>query len=115
VSIGPILALPGVRDTLRRRRRPTLAISPLVGGRAVRGPLQRMLRGLGLPPNVRTIARLYQGLIHGLVVDRRDAAGAPGVQALGIRPVVTDTLMSTPARARRLAACVLRTVHAPAP
>lgn len=108
VSIGPMLAIPALRTALRRRTGRTIAISPLVGGRAVRGPLHRMLRGLGLPATVLTIARLYRGLIDVLVLDRADAALAPRVQALGIRPVVTDTVMATPARARRLAATVLR-------
>jgi LPPG:FO 2-phospho-L-lactate transferase len=108
VSIGPMLAIPALRAGLRRRRGRTVAISPLVGGRAVRGPLHRMLRGLGLTPGSSTIARLYRDLIDVLVIDRADARAASAVAALGIRPVITDTVMSTPAHARRLAAGVLR-------
>lgn len=115
VSIGPMLAIPALRAALRARRGRTAAISPLVGGRAVRGPLHRMLRGLGLPPSVPTIARLYRGLIDVLVIDRSDAAAASAVQALGIRPVVTDTVMATPGHARRLAATVLRALDGAAP
>jgi len=115
VSIGPMLAIPALRAALRRRRGRTVAISPLVGGRAVRGPLHRMLRGLGLPASVPTVARLYRGLIDTLVIDRADATAAPTVQALGIRPIITDTVMATPAHARRLAATVLRALDGPAP
>jgi LPPG:FO 2-phospho-L-lactate transferase len=114
VSIGPILAIPGVRQALRRRRGPTVAISPLVGGRAVRGPLHRMLRGLGLAPHPRTVARLYRGLIDTFVVDHRDAAAARVLEAEGLRVVVTETIMSTPGRSRRLAATILHALERPA-
>jgi LPPG:FO 2-phospho-L-lactate transferase len=108
VSIGPILAVPAIRHALARRRTPAAAISPLVGGRAVRGPLCRMLRGLGLEVSPGAVARLYRGLIDVFVLHSVDRAWAPRVAALGMRPVVTDTLMHTPARAARLAAAVLR-------
>lgn len=108
VSIGPMLAIPALRAALRARRVPAAAISPLVGRRAVRGPLHRMLQGLGMPPTVATIARLYRGLVDVLVIDRADVADAPQVAACGITPLVTDTVMATPARARRLAVTVLR-------
>jgi LPPG:FO 2-phospho-L-lactate transferase len=113
VSIGPMLAMPAFRHALARRTRPTVAISPLVGGHAVRGPLRRMLRGLGHAPRAETIARLYRGIIDVLVIDRRDAPAAPAVRALGIRPLVTDTVMSTPARARNLARVVLGALDGP--
>jgi LPPG:FO 2-phospho-L-lactate transferase len=96
VSIGPMLAVPAIRRTLARRRAPAAVVSPLVGGRAVRGPLDRMLRGLGLEVSPRGIARLYRGLVDVFVLDRRDAAHADAVAALGMRPVVTETIMRTP-------------------
>jgi LPPG:FO 2-phospho-L-lactate transferase len=108
VSIGPILAVPGIRRALARRRAPAAAISPLVGGRPLRGPLHRMLRGLGLELSPRGVARLYRGLIDVFVLDRADARWAPALEALGMRTVVTDTIMHTPAHAARLAAVVLR-------
>jgi LPPG:FO 2-phospho-L-lactate transferase len=83
-------------------------VSPLVGGRAVHGPLVRILRGLGLEVSPRGIARLYRGLVDVFVLDRRDAAYARDVAALGMRPVVAETLMRTPAHAARLAGVVLR-------
>ena len=108
VSIGPMLALPGVRKALARRRGTAVAVSPLVGGRAVRGPLPRMLRGLGIEVSPRGIARLYQGLVDVFVLDRIDRGWASRVEALGLRTLVTDTVMRTPAAASRLAARVLR-------
>src|SRR5439155_1002463 len=74
VSIGPILAVPGIRRALARRQAPAAAVSPLVGGRAVRGPLHRMLRGLGLEASPTGIARLYQGLVDLPVLDPADRA-----------------------------------------
>jgi LPPG:FO 2-phospho-L-lactate transferase len=111
VSVGPILALPAIRRALARRRAPAAAVSPLVGGRAVRGPLVRMLRGLGLEASVPGVARLYRGLVDVFVLDRRDAPAAAAVAALGMRPVVTDTLMRTPGHAARLAGVVLRALE----
>jgi LPPG:FO 2-phospho-L-lactate transferase len=114
VSIGPMLAVPALRRALARRRAPAAVVSPLVGGRPVRGPLDRMLRGLGLEVSPRGIARLYRGLVDVFVLDRLDAAHADDVAGLGMRPVVTETLMRTPAHARRLAAVVLRALETPA-
>jgi LPPG:FO 2-phospho-L-lactate transferase len=107
VSIAPILAVRGVRAALARRSAPALAISPLVGGRPVKGPLHRMLRGLGLEVSPRGVARLYRGLIDVFVLDRRDAAWAPRIEALGVRTVVTETVMTTPRRAEALARVAL--------
>jgi LPPG:FO 2-phospho-L-lactate transferase len=107
VSIGPMLAIPAIRRALAGRRVPAVAISPLVAGRAVRGPLHQMLRGLGHEVSPVGVARLYRGLIDVFVLDRRDGSWAPAVERLGLRVVVTDTIMRTRARARRLAAVVL--------
>jgi hypothetical protein len=74
-----------------------------------------MLAGLGFTPGALTIARLYRGVIDTLVLDREDAAAAPAIERLGIRPVVADTLMTSPARARRLAGTVLRALDGAAP
>jgi LPPG:FO 2-phospho-L-lactate transferase len=108
VSVAPILAVPGVREALLRRRAPAAAICPLVGGRPVKGPLHRMLRGIGREVSPRGVARAYRGLIDVFVLDRADAAWAPRIEALGMRAVVTETVMRTPARAARLARVVLR-------
>jgi LPPG:FO 2-phospho-L-lactate transferase len=110
VSVGPILAVPAIRRAIARRRAPSAAICPLVGGRPIRGPLHRMLRGLGLEVSPRGVARLYAGLVDLFVLDAADARWAPAVHALGMRVLVTDTVMHSPAHAGRLAAAVLRTL-----
>lgn len=106
VSIGPILAIQGVRDALRRHPR-VAAVTPLVKGLPIKGPLDRMLRGLGHEVSVVGVARLYRDLASVFVLDQRDAEHAPRIAALGMRPVVTDTIMRTPAQSRALARVVL--------
>lgn len=111
VSIGPILALAGMREALGAARHRAVAISPLIAGAPVKGPLDRMLRGLGHEVSPVGVARLYVGLVDTFVLDERDAADAPRIAALGMRPVITDTLMTTPAKAARLARVVLESIH----
>jgi LPPG:FO 2-phospho-L-lactate transferase len=107
VSIGPILAVGEIRDALVSRRAPCVAVSPLVGGRAVKGPADRMLARLAGGTTPEHVASCYDGLIDVLVVDESDAPDGP-VRGVG-RTVVTQTLMSDVPAARRLAAA---TVHA---
>lgn len=107
VSIDPILALPGVRDTLRRARARIAAVSPLVRGLPIKGPLDHMLRGLGHEVSAVGVAKLYRDFVELFVLDRRDADLAPQIAALGMRPLVTDTIMRSPAQSRRLARMVL--------
>jgi LPPG:FO 2-phospho-L-lactate transferase len=107
VSIGPILALPGMRAALRRTAARVAAISPIVGGAPVKGPLHRMLRGLHQEVSPVGVARLYRGLVDVFVLDHRDANLAPRIARLGMRPVVTDTIMTNAAKSRRLARTVL--------
>jgi LPPG:FO 2-phospho-L-lactate transferase len=107
VSIGPILALPGVRDALRRHRR-VAAVTPLVRGLPIKGPLDRMLRGLGREVSAVGVAELYRDIVDVFVLDQRDAALAPRIAALGMRPVVTDTIMRSPVQSRALARVVLK-------
>lgn len=111
VSIGPILALRSMRTALRATRAPVAAISPIVAGAPIKGPLHRMLKGLGHEVSPVGVARLYRDCVDVFVMDRRDAGLAPRVAALGIRPVVTDTLMTSPAKSRRLAQTVLAELH----
>jgi LPPG:FO 2-phospho-L-lactate transferase len=111
VSIGPILALAGMRDALRAARAPVAAISPIVAGAPIKGPLHRMLKGLGHEVSPVGVARLYRDCVDVFVMDRRDATLAPRIAALGMRPVVTDTLMTSPAKSRRLAQTVLTELH----
>jgi LPPG:FO 2-phospho-L-lactate transferase len=111
VSIRPILAVPGIREAVEHRRAPCVAVSPLVGGRAVKGPADRMLRRLAGGTAPAHVASCYAGLVDALVVD---VADAPVELPAGVRPVVTRTLMSDVEAARRLAADVLEAAGAPA-
>lgn len=109
VSIGPVLAVPGVRDALAARRADVVAVSPIVAGAALKGPADRLLRELGHEASVGGVARFYAGLAATLVVDEADADLVGTVSDAGLRAVVTSTVMSTPAVAADLArACMGR-------
>ncbi len=113
VSIGPILAVPGMLDRLaaaRARGARAAAVSPIVGGRALKGPADRMLASLGHEPSALGVARLYADLVDVFVLDRLDSALAPDVEALGLQALVTDTVMDDDAGRARVAAEVLRAV-----
>ncbi|MCU0259985.1 MAG: 2-phospho-L-lactate transferase [Ilumatobacteraceae bacterium] len=107
VSIGPIRSLPGIDEVLAGRRESVVAVSPIVGGTALKGPADRMLRELGHDPSVEGVARLYREIAATLVVDRVDAGSVAAVEAAGMRCVVTETVMSEPAIAAALARTVL--------
>jgi LPPG:FO 2-phospho-L-lactate transferase len=108
VSIGPIIGLRGVRAALRSARRRVAAISPIVGGRTVKGPADKMLRGLGLDVSPLGVARLYRDIASVFVLDRVDRRHTAAIERLGMRAIVTDTIMSSPARAAALSEVVLR-------
>ena len=110
VSIHPILAVGAVRDALLRRRVPCVAVSPLIGGRAVKGPADRMLLGLAGGTSPRHVAGCYAGLIDAIVVDEADADDLDGLG--DVRPIVTRTLMSDDGARRRLAEAALGVVPA---
>jgi LPPG:FO 2-phospho-L-lactate transferase len=103
VSIDPVLAVPGVRDAVTAARARTVAISPIVGGAALKGPADRLLRELGHEASAVSIARWYAPLASVLVLDEVDAALASQVEAAGLRGVVAPTIMSTPEHAAALA------------
>jgi LPPG:FO 2-phospho-L-lactate transferase len=103
VSIAPIRALPGVDHLLRARRERVVAVSPIVGGAALKGPADRMLTELGFEPSVVGVARLYAPVAATLVVDTVDGHLAADVERAGMRCVVTDTVMSDPQVAAALA------------
>jgi LPPG:FO 2-phospho-L-lactate transferase len=102
VSIWPILAVEEIRNALAGRRVPCVAVSPIVGGRAVKGPVDRMLTRLRGGTTPAHVASCYEGLIDALVVDESDPTGP-----LAVRAVVTSTLMTDPAASKRLAETVL--------
>ena len=107
LSISPILAVPGVRSILEHRRVPAIAVSPLVGGRALKGPAAKIMHELGKEPSSLEIARFYRGLIDTLVLDHTDAVLADSVRSLGITPVITNTIMREPSDRSDLASQVI--------
>jgi LPPG:FO 2-phospho-L-lactate transferase len=107
VSMGPILAVPGMRKVLHAARAPKVAVSPIVGGRALRGPADRMLAGLGHEVSPLGVARLYQDLVQGLVIDRVDGDQRTAIEALGLRTLATDTIMRGAEDRVRLAAEII--------
>ncbi len=104
ISIGPVLAVPGVREALAARRDRVVAVSPLIGGRPVKGPADRLMRPLDMEVSSVGVARAYRDVCATLVIDAADEADASRIEALGVRPVVTDTLM----RDARIAAALAR-------
>ena len=106
VSIGPLLSVPGIEDALIKRRDDVVAVSPIVGGVALKGPADRLLRELGHDPSALGVARLYAPWVGTLVIDDVDAALAPTIEREGVRCVVTDTVMASRARAAALAEVV---------
>jgi LPPG:FO 2-phospho-L-lactate transferase len=107
VSIGPVLAVPGVREALVARRDAAVAVSPIVAGAALKGPADRLLTELGHESSVVGIARLYADLVATLVVDHADAALASAVEAEGLRCIVAPAIMRGRAEAAALARVVL--------
>jgi len=107
VSIAPILGVPGIRDAIEQSRAPVAAVSPIIGGRALKGPADRMLRDLGHASTAAGVARLYEKLADIFVVDKEDAGLVAEIEGLGMRCVAINTMMSTPERARELASAVL--------
>ncbi len=105
VSIGPILAVPGLRQALLAARAPVVAVSPIVGGKALKGPADRMLATLGHEVSAAGVASLYapDGLVDGLVIDVQDRALATRIESLGMRVLVTPTIMGGAEDRRRLA------------
>jgi LPPG:FO 2-phospho-L-lactate transferase len=110
VSIAPILAVAGVREAIERRSVPCVAVSPLIGGRAVKGPADRMLARLAGGTGPAAVAGCYPGLVDALVVDEADAGALDGLGE--VRSIVTRTLMSDADARRRLAEAALGAVPA---
>lgn len=106
VSIGPILELHEVRSTLHRHER-VIAVSPLVGGRALKGPAEGMMKAAGLEVSVRGVAKCYEGLIDVLVIDEADAAEASSLRSAGMEVLVTNTIMRDEETAVALARAIL--------
>lgn len=108
VSLGPILAIPAIDEALRRRRVPAVAVSPIIAGRALKGPADKMMRELGVEPRAAAVAALLRPYIDGFVVDRDDEALLPEIRALGVEPLCVPTIMRDDADRLGLADAVLR-------
>ena len=107
VSIGPILAIDAYRQALVNRNAPSIAVSPIVAGKALKGPADRMLTSLGHESSALGVARIYAGLIDGFVIDRADSDLAAAIESLGMTVLVTDAVMHDGPDRGRFAAEVL--------
>lgn len=107
LSVAPILSLPGVRDALREHP-DVIAVSPIVGGRALKGPADKLLPATGTDSSATGVARLYADFCKTFVLDRRDEDEVPAIEALGVRAVALDTIMSDAERSARLAAEIVQ-------
>lgn len=107
LSVDPFLAMPAVREALMARRVPLVAVSPLVGGTALKGPLAKLMAELGIPVTNASIAKHYEGLIDHLIIDETDAADAGGLREAGLCVTVTATVMCDAEVRERLARVAL--------
>lgn len=108
ISIGPILAIRGIREALQSKRDQVAAISPIVGGRALKGPAAAMMKSMRLRPAAVEVARLYADFVSTFVLDEVDRKQAVLVEKLGIRPVVTNTVMRGLRERKSLARVIVR-------
>jgi LPPG:FO 2-phospho-L-lactate transferase len=106
-SIGPVLAVPGIRQALSTTAARVVAISPIVGSGPVSGPAGKMMTAKGFEVSARGVARIYEGLIDRLVVDRLDAALTPALEAANVEVLVTDSIMDDREKEMALARAVL--------
>ncbi len=95
LSIGPILAIPGIRDSISKTSAKIVGVSPIVGGRAIKGPLDRIMENLGLEVSPFGVAQLYKGLMKGYVIDQIDRSTLPKITSLGMKVLTTNTLMDS--------------------
>lgn len=107
VSVGTILAVPGIREALDATAAPIVAVSPIVGGAPIKGPAVPLMKAYGLEISARGVAKAYAGLIDALVIDNVDAALADDIRATGIDVLVTDTIMRDRNAKRALAQAAL--------
>jgi LPPG:FO 2-phospho-L-lactate transferase len=108
VSFGRILSVPGMRAALRASGAPRVAVSPIVGGAALKGPAAAMLQSLGHEVSPAGVARIYDDAIQGMIIDRLDEAHAPAILSLGFAVEIADTIMKTDEDRRALAEVALR-------
>ena len=111
VSIGPLLGVRGVRDALRDTGAQVVGVSPIIGGKTIKGPADRMMASLGMTPTAVGVMEAYRDFLDVLVIDEEDRALAPAVEATGVRAVVAQTIMRGMAEKRALAEVVLHAVQ----
>ena len=111
ISIGPILAVAGIRDALRQTKATVAAISPIVAGRAIKGPTARMMEGLEMEASAVAVAQLYRDFVDFFALDQQDATLSGRVEALGVKPVVSDTVMANSVIRKELARATLRAIE----
>jgi LPPG:FO 2-phospho-L-lactate transferase len=107
ISIGPILAVPGIREALRDTKATVITITPIIGGRALKGPAADMLHDLGHEVSARGVARLYRDIADAFLFDETDSALAHDIRALGMQAFTTETVMNTMDDKQHLAQCVI--------
>jgi LPPG:FO 2-phospho-L-lactate transferase len=107
ISIGPILAVPGLRTALRETRAKKIVISPIVKGRALKGPTVEMMSDLGHTPSATGVASLYRDFADLFVLDEQDRALKPDVESFGLQVLIAETVMNTLEEKQRLAREVL--------
>jgi LPPG:FO 2-phospho-L-lactate transferase len=111
VSLGPILQLDGVREAMSKVKSRVAAISPIVGGKTIKGPADKMLRGLGMEVSPLGVAKLYRDIVGLFVLDNVDRKFVEPIERLGLRALAADTIMTSPERAADLATVVLRALE----
>jgi LPPG:FO 2-phospho-L-lactate transferase len=112
ISIGPILAVPGIREAVLGTPAPVAAISPIVGGKALKGPADRMMQSLGLAASAAAVAEIYSGLLYVFVMDLQDAELAPEIESKGLKTVVAPTVMNSAEAKKNLARTTLEALQA---
>lgn len=111
VSIDPILSLRGVREKLQSLKAPVIAVSPIIGGKAIKGPAAKMMQELDIPCSSLSIAGHYRGIVKQLVIDHSDLAEQPLIEQSGMRCLVTNTLMHTDTDKQTLARYIIDTLQ----
>jgi LPPG:FO 2-phospho-L-lactate transferase len=108
ISVGPILAVPGIREALRDRRKDVIAVCPIVGGKSLKGPSDKMLAQLGHDPSARGVAKLYADFTGTFVIDPADESQADAIRAMGMKVAIIPTVMATRGDKRKLARALLK-------
>jgi LPPG:FO 2-phospho-L-lactate transferase len=112
ISIGPILAVPGMRDLVKQTKAKVVVVSSVVDSASLKGPTDQMLRDLGMEVSALQIARLYEDIADIFVLDQRDQALRPEIETLGLQVVITDTVMRDADKKRALAETILTALSA---